>query len=196
MKRLFLLLIAFVATLTLSCFTVIKPQEEKEGGGEFVYYTKIMGWGSATESYTYSVYYINGLEGRVYYIQPEYSSYEYWSISNNDYYNSPVCSDYRTRFRYVANGIYFNCDLPYRAKENNGGYVFFTQIKGWVSATESYVYSIYCKEGVYYVKPSWEEYWSISDNEYYHNPECKDYRKNYRYVSYGTYFNCNLPLRR
>ena len=196
MKKMFLLLIVFVSILTLYSFAMTNEHETKEMNGEFIYFAKVTGWVSATESYIYSVYYIIGLEGRVYYIQPEYRSYEYWNISNNDYYNSSVCSDYRTRFCYVANGVYFNCDLPYRAKENNGGYVFFTQIKGWVSATESYVYSIYCKEGIYYVKPSWEEYWSISNNEYYHNPECKDYRKNYRYVSYGTYFNCNFPMRR
>ena len=198
-KQLFLVLTAFVASLLLSSFTVTN-QETKEKNNEFVYFTKTTGWVSATESYSYSIYYQDGLDGRVYYVQPEYSHNEYWCISDNEFYNSPVCSDYRTRFRYVSNGVYFNCDLPYRAKEDNGGFIFLTQIKGWVSATDFYIYSIYYKEGagerIYYVKPSWEEYWSVLENEYYNNPECHDYRKNFRFVSYGVYFNCDSPLLR
>lgn len=197
MKKLYAIVFAIVASLTLSSFSLINASEVGVMDTEFVFHTKVTGWVSATESYTYSVYYINGLEGRVYYIQPEYSSYDYWSIYDNEYYNSPVCSDYRTRFRYIANGVFFNCDLPYRAKEDNGGFVFLTQIKGWVSATEFYIYSIYYREGngerVYYVKPSWEAYWSIYDNECFNNSECQDYRKNYRYVARETYFNCDLP---
>ena len=197
-KQLFMVLTTFVASLLLSSFTMANVQEIKEKDNEFVYFTEITGWVSATESYSYSIYYQEGLDGRVYYVKPSWE--EYWSISDNEYYNSPVCSDYRTRFRYVSNGVYFNCDMPYRAKDDNGGFVFITQIKGWVSSTDYYIYSIYYKEGAgersYFVKPSWEEYWSVSENEYYHNPECQDYRKNFRYVSYGVYFNCDSPLLR
>ena len=196
MKKLFIILFAIVAIITLPSFTVDNSHEKSEGGNEFIFYTEITGWKSPTESNKYSIYYQDGLDGRVYYLN--YRSNEYCSISDNEYYNSPVCNDYRTRFRYISNGVYFNCDLPNRAKEDNGGFIFFTQIKGWNSAVDSNIYSIYYKEGngarVYYVKRFSNEYWGISNNKYYNDPGCSDYRKNYRYVSDRTYFNCDLPF--
>lgn len=198
MKRMLLFLAVIVALSTLSSFALVNMQEQKNLEDEPVYHTKITGWFSETESFTCFVYYKNGVEGRYYMIQPHEGSKDYWSIYDNEYYNSPVCSDFRTKFRYVANGFYFNCDLPHRAKEYNNGLVFYTQIKGWSSDILSGIYSIYYSsvDRVHYVKSSDIEYWSIYKNEYYNSPKCHDYRKNFRYVANEVYFNCDKLLLR
>ena len=105
-----MVLTAFVASLLLSSFTMTNVQETKEKDNEFVYFTKTTGWVSATESHSYTIYYQEGLDGRVYYVKPSWE--EYWSVSENEYYHNPECQDHRKNFRFVSYGVYFNCDLP------------------------------------------------------------------------------------
>lgn len=114
MKKLIIALFAIVASVTLSSFIISNYHENtNEKGVGFQYYDKVIGWVSATESYTYSVYYEVVDGGRYYYLQPAYTDSEYWLVSNNKYYNNSDCRDYRKNFPYVANRTYFKCNLPY-----------------------------------------------------------------------------------
>ena len=58
---------------------------------------------------------------------------------------------------------------------------YLNDVTAWRSATDSYNFSIYYKEGngekVYYFQYSSYSYWDIHDNEYYHSPVCNDFRK-------------------
>ena len=160
------------------------------------FYTQVKGWENATDSEIYSIYYKEGNGERIYYFKCGYSSY--CNIHDNVYYNSPVCEDYRRLFQYNSDGKYFNCNLSGRKEEIIDGYRFYTQVKGWENATDSDIYSIYYKEGngerVYYLKCGYSSYCKIHKNEYYNNPTCSDYRRNYKYVSDGKYFS--LPKRK
>ena len=196
MKKLFAVLIAIVAFVTFSSFVVsnlyVNDVEFEEKGNDYVFFTNVTGWSSATDSDTYPIYYKEGNGERMYY----FGSYHY-SIYDNEFFNSPVCDDFRKNYRYVSGEIYFNCSLPGRVEEIVDGYRFHTQVKGWCNATDSDIYSIYYKEGngerEYYFGCY---HYSIHDNEKYNSPNCNDFRKKYKYVSDGRYFNCNLPGRR
>lgn len=161
----------------------------KEKGSDYIYLIDVTAWRTATESDTYSIYYKEGNGRRVYYF-----SGNHWSIHDNHYYQSSVCDDFRKNYRFVSEGYYFNCDLPGWEKEVVDGYHFLSQVKGWHTPIDSEIYSIYYRDGngerVYYFGGN---HWRIHDNHYYQSSVCDDFRKNYRYVSEGYYFNCDLP---
>ncbi len=197
MKKLFVVLFAAITCLSLSSFTIDDRDRGmivvKEAGGDYIHLTDVKGWTSATEYNTYSIYYKEGNGERVYYIE----IYSYYEIHDNHYYNSPVCNDFRRNYRYVSCGCYFNCNLPGRGEEIIDGYRFYTQVQGWNNTTDSEIYNIFYKEGngkrVYYIEIY--SYYKIQNNDLFNSPTCGDFRKNYRYVSNGTYFNCNLSGR-
>lgn len=197
MKNKYFLIALITACLSLSSFTAEKCFGDNGSmGGDYIYYTDVVCWTSATESDTYSIYYKEGNGERKYAI---YIGYYYYDIHDNHYYNSAVCEDFRKYYQYVSNDYYyFNCTLPGRGEEIVDGYRFHTQVKGWENAFDSNIYSVFYKEGngerVYSIHIGYY-YYDIHDNDYYNSPVCNDFRKNYRYVSQGYYFNCDLPGR-
>ena len=199
MKKLFVVLFAVMTSISLLGSSgndnIRVNLANNEAGSDYIYLTDVTGWTSATESDKYSIYYKEGNGERVYYF---YNGYYYGDIHDNDYYNSPVCNDFRKKFQYVSGECYFNCNLPGRKREVIDGYHFYTQVLGWDNTTDSDIYSIYFKEGngerVYYFYNGYY-YGDIHDNDYYNSPVCNDFRKKYQYVSGERFFNCTLSGR-
>ena len=166
------------------------PGWKKEVIDGYHFLSQVKGWRTPIDSDIFSIYYREGNGERVYYF-----SGNHWSIHDNHYYQSLVCDDYRKNYQYVSGDYYFNCELPEREEEVVDGYHFCLQVKGWRNAVDSDVFSIYYKVGngkkVYYFG---DNHWSIRKNKYYKNPECSDFRKEYKYVSGDYYFN--LPKRK
>lgn len=85
----------------------------------------------------------------------------------------------------------------------NNDWIYYKSVTAWTEATESQTIYIYYKEGNGVRKYTYENHklssdkirgtCIVSENEYYRDSTCKDFRHNYRWYVCGCYFNANLP---
>ena len=116
MKKLWIVFIAVIATVTLSSFVINKNHDKQSNmSSDLVYYTSVTAWTDATESYTKYIYYreANGAREYLLAFSKDPTNRQYYSISKNPLYKSNACNDFRRNYRYESYGYYFNCNLPY-----------------------------------------------------------------------------------
>ena len=82
--------------------------------------------------------------------------------------------------------------------DNN--WIYYCKATGWRDSTESETMYIFYKQGngvreyAYSRHSESGPFLTITKNKLYRSPECKDFRRNYRYVGgWALYFNANLP---
>ena len=125
MKKIFFLLAALVAGVTLTGFVVNKCLPYKnEMKTEWTYHTSVTAWYEATESQTLYIFYKQGNGVRKYVASATRDCSDYYRISLNELYRSNSCKDFRRNYRYVMYPgapyarYYFNANLPYMENSN------------------------------------------------------------------------------
>lgn len=77
--------------------------------------------------------------------------------------------------------------------------IFHKSVEGWSTATRSTTLYIYYMEGngereylcsLYSGSRSFQH---VKKNHLFRSKSCNDFRRNYQYISYDHYFNCDLP---
>ena len=110
-------------------------------------------------------------------------------------------------FAAVVAGIALTSFVTLKQSATNNGmsndWIYYTCVTAWTDATESQTIYIYYKEGNGVRKYTYENYkfssdeirgtCIVSENEYYRDSNCKDFRRKYRWYVCGLYFNANLP---
>lgn len=118
MKKAFLLIVTLVISLALSSY------RNADNSNDYIYYTSVTAWSSATDSEIYYIYYKEGNGVRKYYSScGDTSSMTcLLFVKENELYKSEECRDYRRNYKYRTyhSAYYFNCNkgLPYMVDED------------------------------------------------------------------------------
>ena len=103
----------------------MKNEKGTRTGNDYIYYTSVIAWCTATDSETYHIYYKEGNGVRKYYSlcgdTRSMTCLHY--VKENKLYGSNACKDYRRNYKYRIGddkGCFFNCSkgLSYMVEED------------------------------------------------------------------------------
>lgn len=127
MKKLLLLSATAIVSIALTSFVINKQSPNEYGtgvGNDYIYYTSVTAWSTATDSETYYIYYKEGNGVRKYYSScgDTRSMTCLLYVKENELYGSNTCKDFRRNYKYRIDygAYYFNCSkgLPYMVDED------------------------------------------------------------------------------
>lgn len=128
MKKILFFFAIVIASVALTSFAINKQSSNEKGtrtGNDYIYYTSVIAWSTATDSETYHIYYKEGNGVRKYYSScgDTRSMTCLLSVKENELYGSNACKDFRRNYKYRTGGYhawYFNCSkgLPNMVDED------------------------------------------------------------------------------
>ena len=116
-----------ITGIALTAFSIYKQSPNEEDSGicnDYIYYTSVTAWSTATDSEIYHIYYKEGNGVRKYYSScgDTRSMTCLLYVKENELYGSSVCKDFRRNYKYLIQypTYYFNCNkgLPYMVDED------------------------------------------------------------------------------